>query len=97
MKELETKIHEYIEHLYKAKFTNRLEVNHSNGIFELILGLPVDDIPTTISLQTDDEEKFLEYVCNELKSRNYLRIKFLNVKRVEHGIHEKRRKGNKKD
>ncbi len=97
MKELEDKIHDYIKNLYKRKFVGSLKVKKENGIYELIIGIPVEDIPTTISLQTDSDDEFLEYVCNELKSRNYIRTQYFTIKRVDHGLHKEGREVNRKN
>lgn len=97
MKELENKIHDYIKNLYKRKFTGSLKVKKENGVYQLLIGIPVEDIPTSISLQTDSEEEFLKYVCDELKARNYLRTQYFTIKRVEHGLHKEGREINKKN
>lgn len=98
MKDLEDKIHDYIRNLYKKEFIGELIVTYKDGIYELSLGIPVADIPTKISLQTDDEEEFLKYICNELKSRNYNRVEYFVIKRrPDNGIHEKGRRTNQED
>lgn len=98
MKELEEKIHDYIKNLYKKEFIGLLQVKKINDIYELTLGIPVEDIPTKISLQTDSEEEFLEYVCDELKKRNYIRTQYFTVKRrPDNGIHEKGRRVSQED
>ena len=82
MKELEDKIREYIEHLYNAKLTAKMTVSKIDDIYELKLDMPIEDIPTIISLQTDDENEFFCYICEEFRKRNYMRIQFYNVKRT---------------
>lgn len=79
--ELENKIHDYIIKLYKAKYTRRLEVTHENGIYTLTLGIPDDVIPTAISFQTEDSQEFLEYIYEELRIRNYMRVYFYQVRK----------------
>ena len=82
-KELVEKIHDYIRNLYKAEYNGRLEVINENGMYTLILGVPNYLWPTNITLQTTDSEEFLDFVCNELKTRNYLRVYFYKVIRKE--------------
>lgn len=81
--ELESKIRDCIISLYEATYNRRLEVKHENGIYTLILGIPDDVIPTSISIQTEDPQEFLDYVCSELKIRNYMRIYFYQVRRKD--------------
>ena len=81
--ELEAKIHGFIINLYKAKYKGRLNVKYDKGIYTLILGIPNEMIPTSISLQTDDPQEFLDYICDELKKRNYMRVYFYQVRRTE--------------
>lgn len=81
--ELEKKIHDYIRNLYKAEYKGRLGVSLNNGVYSLCLGIPSYDRPTYISLQTDSEQEFLDYICDELKNRNYLRIYFYSIKRTD--------------
>lgn len=81
--ELEQKIHDYIKALYKAEYKGRLEVTQEDDIYALTLGIPSYDIPTTISLQTDKEEEFLKYICEELRVRNFMRVYFYSIKRTD--------------
>lgn len=80
--ELENMIHECIKTLYSATYNRRLEVNHDNGVYSLVLGIPDDVMPTTISLQTNDPQVFLDYIYNELKNRNYMKVYFYQVRRT---------------
>ena len=82
-KDLETKIHDLIRKLYKAKYNGTLEVTNKNGIYVLKLGVPTPELATQISLQTDSEEEFLEYLEKELKDRDYMRVYYYKVKRTE--------------
>lgn len=95
-KELEKKIHDFIANVYKAKYIGRLEVSNQNGMYTLLLGVPSPDFPTTITLQTDNPQEFLDYIEDELKNRDYMRVYYYNVKRKEQNeLQQERRKTNK--
>lgn len=83
MEELIHKIRDYIRNKYKAEYKNRLEVKFENGIYTLLLGVPNDLIPTTISLQTNDPQEFLDFIYEELRTRNYMRTYFYQVRRKD--------------
>lgn len=83
MEELIQKIRDYIRNKYKAEYKNRLEVKFENGIYTLLLGVPNDLIPTTISLQTNDPQEFLDFIYEELRTRNYMRTYFYQVRRKD--------------
>lgn len=83
MEELVHKIRDYIRNIYKAEYKNRLEVKFENGIYTLLLGVPNDLIPTTISLQTNDPQEFLDFIYEELRTRNYMRTYFYQVRRKD--------------
>lgn len=79
MQELEKKIHDFIKECYKAEFTGLLKVSNDNGIYSLVLGIPSYMAPTTLSLQADSDEEFLNYVKKELVSNNYVRVDFYKI------------------
>ena len=81
--ELENKIRDYITNVYKATYNRRLEVKNTDGIYTLILGVPDDLIPTSISFQTEDSQAFLDYVYEELRTRNYMRTYFYQVRKKD--------------
>lgn len=83
IKNLEEKIHDQVMNLYSAKYKNRLEVEHKNGVYTLILGVPTDHNPTYISYQTDNPDDFLKYICEELRTRNYMRVRYHKIIRHE--------------
>ena len=95
-KELEKKIHDFIVKVYGAKYIGRLEVSNQNGMYTLLLGVPSPDFPTTITLQTDNPQEFLDYIEDELKNRDYMRVYYYNVKRKEQNeLQQERRRANK--
>ena len=69
--------------VYKATYNRRLEVKNTDGIYTLILGVPDDLIPTSISFQTEDSQAFLDYVYEELRTRNYMRTYFYQVRKKD--------------
>ena len=83
IQELEKKIHEYIAKIYKAEFKGLLEVAHKDGVYILTLGVPSPDISTSISLQTENEQDFLDYIEKELINRDYMRVYYYGIRRVE--------------
>jgi hypothetical protein len=80
--ELEKKIHDYILTKYKAEYTGLLEVIENTNEFVLTMGIPSYMCPTTISMETNDEELFLAYVYEELRTRNYMRVEFYKTERT---------------
>lgn len=65
--------------MYKAEYINRLEVEYNDGIYTLIIGIPTDHNPTYISYQTEDIDDFLDYICEELRTRNYMRVQYHKI------------------
>lgn len=82
-KTLESKIHDLIKKLYKAEYKGSLEVGNKNGIYTLKLGVPSPASATQISLQTDSEKEFLDYLEKELRNRDYMRVHYYSIKRKE--------------
>lgn len=80
--ELEEKILDYMKTLYKAKYKGRLEVHKNNTEYTVIIGVPSYVTPTYISIDTDNEDTFLEYIYSELKNRNYVRMEIYKVIRT---------------
>ena len=79
--ELEQAIRDYIKITYNAEYTGWLRiVQHTIG-FTLELGIPSYMTKTCISSDHETQEEFLEYIKNELKSRNYIRQDVYKVER----------------
>jgi len=81
--DLEQTIHEFIRNWYRADYVGLLIVNEKNGYYTLVMGLPSYMLPTTISLECSSDDDFLNYIYNELKVRNYMRLDIYKVKRHE--------------
>ena len=87
-KELAEKIREYIRTWYKAEFTGLLEVHKLNPGYRCVLGIPSYMSHTYLSIDTEDENEFLEYVYLELRKRNYIRKDTYVVKRIDEFMEE---------
>ena len=79
--ELEEKIHDYIMKLYNAKYEGLLKVKKGNLEYSLIIGIPSYMIPTTITIDCETDEEFLNFIYAELRSRNYIRLEIYKVLR----------------
>lgn len=80
--ELEKKILDYIKTAYNAEYAGLLEVTKEDTIYTLKIGIPSYMSPTTITIDTDSEDSFLEYIYSELKSRNYMRLEIYKIVRT---------------
>lgn len=74
--ELIKKIHDCIKSYYNAEYIGYMNVEKLEEGYKFSIGIPNDTSPTTISTNIDDAEQFLEYVCLELRKRNYMRVEF---------------------
>lgn len=81
--DLENQIHDYIESLYNATYNGLLEVREDNGIYTLVIGLPSYMSPTTISVDSNSDQYFLDFIFEEFRTRNYLRLDIYKVTREE--------------
>ncbi len=82
--ELKEKILDYIKTLYSAEYVGFMEVKKDNSIYQLLIGIPNYMIPTTISGEFDTDEEFLNFVYEELRIKNYMRVYFYEVNRTPH-------------
>lgn len=66
--------------LYGKVFINRIKITHDGEMYSLKLYLNDNNwCPLTISLQTIDQEKFLNYIKSELSKRKLFEIDFAKV------------------
>lgn len=72
--ELVQKIRDYIKDCYKADYVGLLEVDKTDSIYKFSIGIPSYMSPTTIGIDCDTDEEFLEYIYKELRTRNYMRL-----------------------
>jgi len=80
--ELEQEIHDYIKTLYNAEYVGFMEVLNEDGIYSLALGIPSYMTRTNIAIATESEVEFLNYIKEELRTRNYMRLMIYNVTRT---------------
>ena len=95
--ELEQAILDYIKINYKAEYTGFLKVekfpstytefigNPSNNPgpgYRMSIGIPNYMFPTTIACDFETDEEFLNYVYEEFRTRNYMRVYFYKVVRT---------------
>lgn len=80
--ELELKIRDYIAIIYKAEYRGKFEVIQNGNTYTLQIGLPSYMALTSISYETDDDQEFLDYIFEELRTRNYMRVEFYKVIRT---------------
>jgi len=86
--ELEKKIADYILEIYKAEYIGLLNVFKDDDIYSLHIGIPSYMMPTKLSGQFDNDNQFLDYIYEELRKRNYMRIYFYKVERNKNSIEE---------
>lgn len=87
-KELAKKILDYIRSWYNAEYVGLLEVRKLHPGYTCVLGIPSYMSPTYLSIDTDNEEEFLEYIYLELRKRNYVRRDVYTVKKLDGFIEE---------
>lgn len=80
--ELAQAIRDYIMSLYNADYVGYLVVNKLNPGYKLTIGIPSYMFPTTIAGDFETDEAFLDYVFEDLRQRNYMRIDFYKVVRT---------------
>lgn len=88
--DLVKKILDYIRTTYNAEYVGRLEVIQTDTTYVFIIGLPSYMIPTSITYQTEDENDFLNYIYEELRTRNYMRLIIYKVTKIIDGDQEQR-------
>lgn len=72
--DLVTKILDYMLNLYKAQYTGRIEVVQNDNTYMLLMGIPSYMVPTTNYYVCETDEEFLDYIYEELRVRNYMKI-----------------------
>ena len=80
--ELVHEILDYIRKVYKAEYVGYIEVTEENSIYVLCIGIPNYMMPTTISGEFENDQDFLNYVYEELRKSNYMRVYFYEVTRT---------------
>jgi len=87
--ELAEKIRDYIRTTYKAEYNGLLLVKENPyGGYIFVIGLPSYMAPTTIATDLTDQNEFLNYIYEELRIRNYMRLYIYRVDRTENAKEE---------
>jgi hypothetical protein len=81
--ELEEKILDYITTLYSAEYIGLIEVYRDETQYKLILGIPSYMTQTGIMCDADSDDEFLDYIYEELRTRNYVRKETYKVTRED--------------
>lgn len=79
--QLENLILDYIKFWYQAEYTGLLKVIKNPPIYTLMIGLPSYMTPTTITIDCNTDEEFLDYIYSEIRTRNYIRLEIYKVTR----------------
>lgn len=82
-KDLENRIHDYIKNLYKAEYVGLLTVYQDGTEYMFTIGIPSYMSPTGIFHQADSDQEFLDFIYEELRVRNYMRLEFYKVIRKD--------------
>lgn len=80
--ELEQLIHDYIKSWYKAEYKGLLQVEKLNPGYKFTIGIPSYMSPTSLAIDCETDEEFLEYIFSELRKRNYIRKDVYKVNRT---------------
>lgn len=81
-RELEQQIRDYIVTLYNANFTGYLVVEKLNPGYKMSIGIPSYMFPTVVSCDCETDEDFLNYIYEDFRIRNYMRVYFYKVIRT---------------
>lgn len=74
--DLVQKILDYIKTTYKAVYKGYVDVDQDNKQYIFTIGLPSYMSPTHITGEFESDEQFLDYIFEELRTRNYMRIDY---------------------
>lgn len=80
--DLANKILDYIKDLYSAEYIGLLEVIQEDDLYTFIIGLPSYMLKTTMSYQGTNDNDFLLFIKEELRTRNYMRLDIYKVNRT---------------
>lgn len=80
--ELAQAIRDYIRSLYNADYVGYLVVEKLNPGYKVTIGIPSYMHPTSIAGDWATDEEFLNFVFEDLRIRNYMRVDFYKVVRT---------------
>lgn len=72
--ELVEEILDYMRELYKADYIGLIRVEQNDTEYKFTLGVPCYMIPTVIITTAESDEDFLDFIHEELRTRNYMKI-----------------------
>lgn len=81
--ELVQMILDYIKNLYKAEYEGSINVTQIGTTYRLNIGLPSYMNPSSIACDANSDEEFLDFIKEELRVRNYMRVYFYRVNRLK--------------
>jgi len=88
--ELAQAIRDYITTLYKACYIGWLQVEKLYPGYKMSIGIPSYMFPTTVAGDWETDEDFLNYIYEDLRIRNYMRVWFYQVHRTTRNEEEGR-------
>jgi len=80
--ELVEKILDYIQQIYKAKYVGDISVTQDGSTYTFKIGIPSYMVPTSIIYDADNDDQFLDFIYEELRTRNYMRLEIYKVIRT---------------
>ncbi len=80
--ELVQMILDYIRNLYKSEYEGSINVTQNGTSYRLNIGLPSYMTPTSIACDANSDEEFLDFIKEEFRIRNYIRVYFYRVNRL---------------
>lgn len=79
--ELEQEILDYIVTLYNADYIGFLRVYQTDTSYTMELGMPSYMTRTNISCDADNDSDFMDFIKEELRTRNYMRLDIYKINR----------------
>lgn len=73
---------DYIKTLYSAIYTGYISVTQDGSVYIFKIGIPSYMVPTSIIADVNSDQEFLDYLYEELRTRNYMKIDKYKVERT---------------
>jgi hypothetical protein len=77
--DLELQILDYITNLYSAKYIGLLRVEQSDTTYTFTIGVPSYMARTYINYDSTNDQEFLDFIFEEIRTRNYIRQEYYKV------------------
>lgn len=81
--ELTQAIRDYIKSLYSANYNGYLKAEKVDSEYKMSIGVPSYMFPTVIAGNFDSDEDFLNYIYEELRTRNYMKQDHYKVVKLD--------------